>query len=134
MRISTSANKPVQFHAPGEGGILGMGSNAIVHRVELGKVVKSTNSREQGFMEECPQEDRWDAAVKRHFSLEKMLASLQNRSEAGLAKRIRMASSLNSDGRVVDFYGLGGTYCTTWAHMVVRIPLLADRTFSFLKI
>ena len=129
MRISTSANKPVQFHAPGEGGILGMGSNAIVHRVELGKVVKSTNSREQGFMEECPQEDRWDAAVKRHFSLEKMLASLQNRSEAGLAKRIRMASSLNSDGRVVDFYGLGGTYCTTWAHMVVRIQLLADRTF-----
>jgi hypothetical protein len=108
MRISTSANKPIQFHAPGEGGILGMGANAIVHRVELGKVHSSTNSREPGFMESCPPDDRWDAAVKRHFSFEKMLAFLQNRSEAGLAKRIRMASSLNSDGRVVEFYGLGG--------------------------
>jgi len=85
-----------------------MGANAIVHRVELGKVHSSTNSREPGFMESCPPDDRWDAAVKRHFSFEKMLAFLQNRSEAGLAKRIRMASSLNSDGRVVEFYGLGG--------------------------
>lgn len=110
MRISTSANKPVQFHAPGEGGILGMGANAVVHRVELGKVIASTNSREPGFMESCPEGDRWDAAVKRHFSFEKMVAFLQNQSEAGLAKRIRMASSLNSDGRVVEFYGLGGMY------------------------
>jgi hypothetical protein len=107
MRISTSAHKPVQFHAPGEGGILGMGANAIVHRVDLGKVVKSANSREPGFMENCPQDDRWDAAVKRLFSFDKMVAFLQSRSEAGLAKRIRMASSLNSDGRVVEFYGLG---------------------------
>ncbi|CAB9507294.1 expressed unknown protein [Seminavis robusta] len=107
MRISTSANEPVQFHAPGEGGILGMGANAIVHRVDLGKVVASTNSREPGFMDACPPEDRWDAAVKRHFSYHKMVAFLENRSEAGLAKRIRLASSLNSDGRVVEFYGLG---------------------------
>ena len=58
-------------------------------------------------MENCPQDDRWDAAVKRLFSFDKMVAFLQSRSEAGLAKRIRMASSLNSDGRVVEFYGLG---------------------------
>jgi hypothetical protein len=107
MRISTSANQPIQFHAPGEGGILGMGANAIVHRVELGKVEASANSREPDFMDDCPKSDRWDAAVKRHFSFEKMRAFLENRSEAGLAKRIRMASSLNSDGRVVEFYGLG---------------------------
>jgi len=108
MRISSSANQPVQFHAPGEGGILGMGSNAIVHRVELGQVEASTNSREPGFMDDCPTKDRWDAAVKRHFSFHKMRAFLENRSEAGLAKRIRMASSsLNSDGRVVEFFGLG---------------------------
>ena len=107
MRISTSANQPVQFHAPGEGGILGMGANAIVHRVELGKIVQSINSREPGFLDDCPPEDRWDAAVKRHFSLDKMTAFLGNNSEAGLAKRIRMASVLNSDGRVVEFYGLG---------------------------
>ena len=36
-----------------------------------------------------------------------MRAFLENRSETGLAKRIRLASSLNSDGRVVEFYGLG---------------------------
>ena len=108
MRISTSANQPVQFHAPGEGGILGMGANAIVHRVDLGKVLSTTNSREPGFMEECHPKDKWDAAVKRHFSVEKMISSLEMRSEAGMAKRIRMASSLNSDGRVVEFYGLGG--------------------------
>lgn len=107
MRISTSANKPVQFHAPGEGNILGMGANAIVHRVELGQVFESTKSREPDFMDACPPEDRWDSAVKRHFSLNKMISFLENRSEAGLAKRIRMASSLNSDGRVVEFYGLG---------------------------
>lgn len=84
-----------------------MGANAIVHRVDLGKVVETANSREPGFMDDCPPEDRWDAAVKRHFSFKKMRAFLENRSEAGLAKRIRMASSLNSDGRVVEFYGLG---------------------------
>ena len=107
MRISTRTNKPVQFHAPGEGGILGMGANAIVHRVELGKVTRSINSREEGFLDTCPKTDRFDAAVKRHFSFNKMVAFLENRSEAGLAKRMRLANSLNSDGRVVEFYGLG---------------------------
>lgn len=108
MRISTSANKPVQFHAPGEGGILGMGANAIVHRVKLGEVTETMRSTDKDFMLTSPEESRWDAAVKRPFSLRKMLAFLENRSEAGLAKRIRLASSLNSDGRVVEFYGLGG--------------------------
>eukprot|EP00934_Nitzschia_sp_Nitz4_P004590 Nitzschia sp. Nitz4//scaffold5_size260463//44417//46841//NITZ4_000949-RA/size260463-processed-gene-0.365-mRNA-1//-1//CDS//3329555241//4580//frame0 len=107
MRISTSADEPVQFHAPGEGGILGMGANAIVHRVPLGRVGVDTNSREPGFMKNCPKKTMWDAAVKRHFSYDKMIASLENRSEAGLAKRIRMAKSLNFDRRVVEFYGLG---------------------------
>jgi hypothetical protein len=78
-----------------------MCANAMVHRVELGKVEATANSREPGFM------DRWDAAVKRHFSFGKMRAFLENRSEAGLAKRIRLASSVNSDRRVVEFYGLG---------------------------
>jgi len=104
MKISTRANKPVQFHAPGEGGILGMGANAIVHRCSLGKVTVSSNSRE---LDLCPEENIIDAAVKRHFSFEKMVAFMENRSEAGLAKRIRLANMLNSDGRVVEFYGLG---------------------------
>ena len=30
-----AGNEPQQFNAPGEGGILGMGNNAIVHHVEL---------------------------------------------------------------------------------------------------
>lgn len=107
MRISTSANEPVQFHAPGEGGILGMGANAIVHRVILEKVVDPAHTEEPGLLNSYTGEDTWDAAVKRHFCYEKMVASLENRSEAGLAKRIRMARSLNSDRRVVEFYGLG---------------------------
>ena len=105
MRISTRANKPVQFHAPGEGGILGMGANAIVHRCSLCKVTISSNS--QDLESSCAKEDIIDAAVKRHFSFEKMMAFMENRSEAGLAKRIRLANMLNSDGRVVEFYGLG---------------------------
>jgi hypothetical protein len=108
MKISTSANELVQFHAPGEGGILGMGTNAIVHRVELKAISEEdSNSKDNDFMEICPDDEGWDAAVKRPFSLRKMLASLQNRSEAGLAKRMRFANSLNIDGRVIGFYGLG---------------------------
>ena len=98
MKISTSATQAQQFHAPGEGGILGMGANAIVHRVEL----YSTSQPSPG-----DEDEAWDAAVKRPWSLSKMLASLQSSSEAGLAKRMRLANSLNSDGRVVYFYGLG---------------------------
>ena len=36
-----------------------------------------------------------------------MLAFLQNSSEAGLAKRLRLANLLNSDKRVLYFYGIG---------------------------
>ena len=36
-----------------------------------------------------------------------MLVFLQNSSEAGLAKRLRLANVLNSDKRVLYFYGLG---------------------------
>jgi hypothetical protein len=36
-----------------------------------------------------------------------MLVFLQNSSEAGLAKRLRLANLLNSDKRVLYFYGLG---------------------------
>lgn len=49
----------------------------------------------------------WDAAVKRPFSLSKMIVFLQNSSEAGLAKRLRLANLLNSDKRVLYFYGIG---------------------------
>ena len=50
---------------------------------------------------------RWDAAVKRAFRLPAMLASMQNKSEAGVAKRLRMAGALNSQGRLLFFYGVG---------------------------
>ncbi len=50
---------------------------------------------------------QWDAAVKRPFSMLKMLASLENKSEAGVAKRLRMAGALNQQGRLLYFYGLG---------------------------
>lgn len=102
MKISTSANEAQQFHAPGEGGILGMGANAIVHHAEL-EPTSPLSSTDDATVH--PQE--WDAAVKRPFGLSKMLASLESSSEAGLAKRVRVANSLNSDGRVVFFYGLG---------------------------
>ena len=107
MKISTKSQEAQQFHAPGEGGILGMGANAIVHRVEL----KSTSPR--SFDEDIQNDagnEEWDAAVKRPFSLSKMLASLEAGSEAGLGKRLRQLSHrslLNSDGRVLYFYELG---------------------------
>mmetsp|Transcript_25492 Transcript_25492/g.59821 ORF Transcript_25492/g.59821 Transcript_25492/m.59821 type:complete len:958 (-) Transcript_25492:54-2927(-) len=116
MKISTSAHRAQQFHAPGEGGILGMGANAIVHRVELHPTLaegrdsiidqppppQNDKNRTDAQQDEC-----WDAAVKRLFDLSKMLKFLGDSSEAGLAKRMRFANSLNSDGRVVTFYGLG---------------------------
>ena len=107
MKISTSANAAQQFHAPGEGGILGMGANAIVHRVELQAVsAEGINDTENESMS-LSEGEGWDAAVKRMFSLSKMLTFLEDSSEAGLAKRLRFANSLNSDGRVLYFYGLG---------------------------
>jgi protein-tyrosine phosphatase len=108
MKISTSAHEAQQFHAPGEGGILGMGNNAIVHRVELKPTSSSENKIHQKRISILSHGEKgWDAAVKRPFSLSKMLAALENSSEAGLAKRMRFANSLNSDGRVLFFYGLG---------------------------
>ena len=109
MRISTSANEPQQFQAPGEGGVLGMGANAVVHRVMLRPTSDDGGSKldSDDSSLELLSESGWDAAVKRPFSLSKMLQSLEKSSEAGLAKRIRLANSLNSDGRVLYFYGLG---------------------------
>uniref|UniRef100_A0A7S4ANI1 protein-tyrosine-phosphatase n=1 Tax=Pseudo-nitzschia australis TaxID=44445 RepID=A0A7S4ANI1_9STRA len=110
MKISTSAQEAQQFHAPGEGGILGMGVNAIVHRVELKSTSpKSLEDEDEVNLNESGIEE-WDAAVKRPFSLSKMLASLEAGSEAALGKRLRQLSNrslLNSDGRVLYFYGLG---------------------------
>ena len=107
MKISTSANEAQQFHAPGEGGILGMGANAIVHRVQL--VPTSAEGRDESskMAVDLSSNEGWDAAVKRPFSLDKMLGMLKNSSEAGMAKRVRSANLLNSDGRVLYFYGLG---------------------------
>lgn len=109
MKISTSANEAQQFYAPGEGNILGMGDNAIVHRVIL-RPTSATGeslSTQDDTSVELLSEPGWDAAVKRPFSLSKMLAFLKDTSEVGMAKRLRLANSLNSDGRVLYFYGLG---------------------------
>lgn len=104
MNISRSNQAPQQFDAPGEGGILGMGSNAIVHRVEL----RPTSSKDGACDSmEGSTEQYLDAAVKRSFTLSKMVASLESKSEAGMAKRLRLANSLNKHGRVLYFYGLG---------------------------
>eukprot|EP00930_Biecheleria_cincta_P022861 TRINITY_DN16606_c0_g1_i2.p1 TRINITY_DN16606_c0_g1~~TRINITY_DN16606_c0_g1_i2.p1 ORF type:complete len:768 (+),score=110.62 TRINITY_DN16606_c0_g1_i2:60-2363(+) len=97
MNISTSKNVRQQFSAPGEGGILGWGANAIIHRVPMRSVDKE--SLETGI-------EHWDAAVKRSFCLRKMLASLEAASDAGTAKRMRLANSLN-EGRVLYYHGLG---------------------------
>lgn len=129
MKISTSANELQQFHEPGEGGILGMGANAIVHRVKLkptsaeGWAVGNDGTRhgkdidddewtgrsaaEKVDLSTATTDETWDAAVKRQFGLTKMLAFLEHSSEAGTAKRLRFANALNSDGRILYFYGLG---------------------------
>ena len=116
MNISTSANEPQQFNAPGEGGILGVGNNAIVHHVELEAARRSpepaTAQLAPGLLETHSSSDmlddrHWDAAAKRPLSLPKMLASLGSKSEAGMAKRLRMAGALNKQGRLLYFYGLG---------------------------
>ena len=115
MKISTCSQEAQQFHAPGEGGILGMGANAIVHRVELKSTSprsfeNKTNGNSIFIQNNEAGNEEWDAAVKRPFSLSKMLASLEASSEAGLGKRLRQLSHrslLNSDGRVLYFYGLG---------------------------
>lgn len=45
------------------------------------------------------------AAVKRQFGLAKMLAAMESKAEAGVAKRLRMAGALNRQGRLLYFYG-----------------------------
>lgn len=113
MNISTSKTERQQFNHPGEGGILGMGANAIVHRVELEAVEKEPQvvdgnlKKLRRLSSDHNIERRWDAAVKRPFGLWKMLASMEHKSEAGVAKRLRMAGALNKQGRLLDFYGLG---------------------------
>ncbi len=123
MMVSRSAGRLQQFQAPGEGDILGMGSNAIVHRVQLAFTQADGGHRDENWtsvnigLENKPsssstqskntEEREWDSAVKRPFSLEKMLVFLQKSSEAGLAKRLRLANLLNSDRRILYFYGLG---------------------------
>lgn len=93
-------------------------ANAIVHRVQLkptslanptkGQPEEDVNMLVDGQdQEELSNQAGWDAAVKRHFGLDKMLASLESSSEAGLAKRVRFANSLNRGRRVLYFYGLG---------------------------
>ena len=124
MMVSRSAAMLQQFQSPGEGDILGMGNNAIVHRVQLKSTRPDGRNRDENWttinvglengkrrsfssLSEENDEEEWDAAVKRPFSLTKMLAFLQNSSEAGLAKRLRLANLLNSDKRVLYFYGIG---------------------------
>lgn len=200
MNISTSRKGEFQqFKEPGEGGILGMGNNAIVHQVQLESVqmrlasdqamrtnapVSLRSGRANRSREDRKSSDgvdhgssgavvraahgvaiatmrrsssmptlrplnlgqrdtskassrreltlpslasrtessdsfghtssssssrarRWEAAVKRPFSLEKMLAAIENKNEAGVAKRLRMAGALNTTGRLLYFYGLG---------------------------
>jgi hypothetical protein len=97
-----SANAPQQFNAPGEGDILGMGANAIVHRVQLSFTRADGGHRDDGWTPvnvglrnssgkpndtkvndsqdvnkpnemEVSKLVEWDAAVKRPFSLAKML-------------------------------------------------------------
>lgn len=143
MMVSRSAGTLQQFQSPGEGDILGMGANAIVHRVQLAFTradgghrdenwtsvnvglendtsisvhsnkttsvsIRSNYTTSESIQSNTEEgEEYWDAAAKRPFSLEKMLTFLQNSSEAGLAKRLRLANLLNSDKRVLYFYGLG---------------------------
>jgi hypothetical protein len=96
MMVSRSANEPQRFNAPGEGDILGMGANAIVHRVQLSSTRPDGGHRDAGWttvnvgLNNSPDKlkdstnidptsddeselTEWDAAVKRPFSLSKML-------------------------------------------------------------
>eukprot|EP00928_Gymnodinium_smaydae_P039020 TRINITY_DN26760_c1_g2_i1.p1 TRINITY_DN26760_c1_g2~~TRINITY_DN26760_c1_g2_i1.p1 ORF type:complete len:768 (+),score=106.40 TRINITY_DN26760_c1_g2_i1:142-2445(+) len=114
MNVSTSTGSKMQkFGDPGEGAILGMGNNAIVHRVKLEAAARCQESRTSSDQmqrlcsETANEEQYWDAAVKRPFSLWKMLGAVDQKSEAGVAKRLRMAGALNKQGRLLYFYGLG---------------------------
>ncbi|KAL3773263.1 hypothetical protein ACHAWO_010963 [Cyclotella atomus] len=157
MMVSRSANEPQRFNAPGEGDILGMGANAIVHRVQLSSTRPDGGHRDAGWttvnvgLNNSPDKlkdstnidptsddeselTEWDAAVKRPFSLSKMLVFLQNSQEAGLAKRLRLANLLNSDKRVLYFYGLGlglSTNAYNLNQYKFELMLLAEYEESF---
>jgi hypothetical protein len=125
----------------------GMGENAIVHRVQLSHTepdgahrdenwtrvnIGLENSRRLSLQSDIVSDstakketEEWDAAVKRPFSLVKMLAFLKNSSEAGLAKRLRLANLLNSDKRVLYFYGLGlGLSTNAYNHNEYKFELM----------
>ena len=129
MMMSKSANTLQRQVIGGTSDILGMGENAIVQRVQLLHTTPDGAHRDENWTRvniglentkrlsskgdesnnaaKMKSFEEWDAAVKRPFSLAKMLVFLQNSSEAGLAKRLRLANLLNSDKRVLYFYGLG---------------------------
>jgi len=123
MDVSIPAcNQCQKFQRSSDGGggaVLGMGSNAIVHYVELiatnnkpkevevaqQKIWKTLSHGYSG--SDLSRSEKLDAAVKRPYSISKMLAFLGGKSEAGMAKRLRMAGALNKHGRLLYFYGLG---------------------------
>ena len=55
----------------------------------------ASNSSDLASADLFAQEQKWDSAVKRPLSLPKMLASIENKAEAGVAKRLRKAGALN---------------------------------------
>lgn len=105
MQVSRSANEPQKFNEIGEGDILGMGANAIVHRVQLSSTLADGGHRDEGWtkvnvgLNNSPEKligidsqiginhkgsgelqlTEWDAAVKRPFSLAKMLGKCLDR-------------------------------------------------------
>jgi len=118
MNVSQSRQGELQqFDVHGEGGILGMGANAIVHHVQLEAARQNLDDASPSVPRVLRRQSRdslshermWDAAVKRQFSLPKMLSAMENKAEAGVAKRLRMAGALNRNGRLLYFYGLGVT-------------------------
>mmetsp|Transcript_83958 Transcript_83958/g.175618 ORF Transcript_83958/g.175618 Transcript_83958/m.175618 type:complete len:807 (-) Transcript_83958:264-2684(-) len=103
------------YTSPEESSILGMGANAIVHRVQLQVATPSPEGSEEerewarGLSRDVtlPHDSEWDAAVKRPFTVVKMLSAMGKKSEAGMARRLRMAAALNRHERLLYFYGLG---------------------------
>lgn len=113
--VSKAKNEDVQcFETSDDLSILGMGANAIVHRVQLqvaAPYMEGTETDLQPFLKSrdlsFSLDREWDAAVKRPFTVGKMLCAMERKSEAGMAKRLRMAATLNRQGRLLYFYGLG---------------------------
>mmetsp|Transcript_71441 Transcript_71441/g.201692 ORF Transcript_71441/g.201692 Transcript_71441/m.201692 type:complete len:767 (+) Transcript_71441:3-2303(+) len=104
--------EPQCYKTPEESSILGMGANAIVHRVQLQVATPSAEGEAEMPLAisrdvSLPLDREWDAAVKRPFTVAKMLSAMGHKSEAGMAKRLRMAAALNRHERLLYFYGLG---------------------------